>query len=57
MAQLVHVFQAALYQAVTVRVPAAIAVGDIQGLLVLEQTLALLFAQGAHLGRAVRGGC
>jgi len=56
-AQRVHVLQAALHQAVAVRVPANTAVRDLQGLLVLKQTLALLFVQGAHLGRAVRGGC
>jgi hypothetical protein len=57
LAQLVHVLQAALHQAVAVRVPAAIVVRDLQDLLVIEQTLALLFAQGAYLGCAVRGGC
>jgi hypothetical protein len=53
----VHVLQAALHQAVAVRVAAAIVVRDLQDLLVLKQTLALPFAEGAHLGRAVRGGC
>ena len=56
-AQLVHVLQAALHQTVAVRVAAAIAVGTPQDLLVFEQALALLFAQGTHRGRAVRRGC
>ena len=57
MAQLVHVLQAALHQAVAVRITTGITVRYLQCLFVLEQTLTLLFAQGAHLRRAVRGGC
>ena len=57
LAQLVHVLQAALHQAVAVRVATAAVIASVQNLLVLEQALALLFAQGAHLRCAVRGGC
>jgi hypothetical protein len=57
MTQTVHVLQAALDQTVAVGVAAVTAVSDLQGLLVVKQTLTLLFAEGAYLGRAVRGGC
>jgi hypothetical protein len=48
-------FHATAHQAVAVGVAASLSAAVAQGLLVLEQTLALLPAEGAHLPRAVGG--